>query len=38
MKEVLVILSALAVLAYMLVQGFLAALQPLLVALSGHAH
>lgn len=38
MKDVLLILSALAVLAYLGVQAFLAALQPLIVALSGHAH
>jgi hypothetical protein len=36
MKETLLALGALAVLAYLLVQALLAALQPLLMALSGH--
>ena len=38
MKEVLVVLGALAVLAYVFAQALLAALQPLLAALSSHLH
>ena len=38
MKEVLVILAALATTAYLLAQALLHVLQPLFVALSGHAH
>lgn len=38
MKDVLVVLGALALLAYLLFQAILTALQPLLNALSGHAH
>ncbi len=38
MKEAVVILGALAVLAYLLVQAFLTALQPLIVTLAGHVH
>lgn len=38
MKEALVIIGAAGVLAYVCAQALLAALQPLLVALSGHAH
>ena len=38
MKEVLLILGALAVLAYVFAQALLAALQPLLTALSSHLH
>ena len=38
MKEVLIILSALAVLAYLSAQALLAALQPLFVTLSSHLH
>jgi hypothetical protein len=38
MKAALVLIGAVCVLAYVCVQALLAALQPLLVALSGHAH
>ena len=38
MKEALALIGAVCVLAYVCVQALLAALQPLLVALSGHAH
>ena len=38
MKHVLVILAALSMLAYLLFEIFLTALQPLLNALSGHVH
>ena len=38
MKEVLIILGAVAVLAYLFAQALLAALEPLFVALSSHLH
>jgi len=38
MKEALLVIGALFVLAYFLAQALLAWLQPLLVALSGHLH
>ncbi len=38
MKDVLIVLGALAVLAYLLIQAILTALQPLFNALSGQVH
>ncbi len=38
MKEALVLIGAVCVLAYVLAQALLAALHPLLVTLSGHVH
>ena len=38
MKEALALIGGVCVLAYVCVQALLSALQPLLVALSGHAH
>ena len=38
MKEALIFLGALAVLAYVFAQALLAALEPLFVALSSHLH
>lgn len=38
MKHVMIVLGALAVMAYFAIQAILAALQPLFNALSSHAH